>query len=265
MRAEISRALLTRRFTLAVGVMLACFLAFSIPTWISQQPWQPEERSSAFMQAIGPIFFGGFSLLFPFCAALPCSLNQVDEIETGSLELQGIRSSVRRYVARKAVAAFISGGLAMSTAFLLHTLLWNMIALPSSPATNPCHEVAFAQGVLYADWYGIAYGLPAYLYWSVAIFLCGGLWAMIGLATAAWIPDRIVVMTVPVGIYYLWTYGLFYYALGWRIPHPSALFNDGLTASKLLSALLTDATVLLAAVVVYFIGIRRRFRHELAA
>ena len=178
------------------------------------------------------------------------------------MDLQGIRSSIGCYAIKKIIAAMVSGGAATAVAFIVHTLLWNIIALPSSPATNPCHEVAFAQGVLYADWYGMAYGLPAYLYWSFAIFLCGGLWAVVGLATAAWIPDRMVTMTVPVGIYYLWTYGLFYYALGWEIPNPSALYNDGLTLRKLFHALLTDATVLIIASAVYFVGIRRRFRHE---
>lgn len=262
MKREITRAICAKRFVIAMCMMLLCFLLFSVSTWINQSNWLPEERSSAFMQAIGPIFFGGISLLFPFCAALPYSLNQVDDIETASIYLQGIRCSIKRYAFCKMVSAAVSGGLATALAFILHALLWNIIALPSSPATNPCHEVGFAQGVLYADWYGVAYGLPAYLYWSVAIFICGGLWAVIGLATAAWIPDRIVTMTVPVGIYYLWTYGLLYYAFGWRIPNPSALYNDGLTMTKLLNALLTDAVVLLLAGIVYYIGIRRRFRHE---
>ena len=261
MRAELSRAIRGKRFVIAVCMMLACYLFFSIPTWLNQLDWRPEERASAFMQAIGPIFFGGISLLFPFCAAMTCGLDQVEEIETGSLVLQGIRSSVRGYAIRKTAAAMASGGLAMSLAFVLHALLWNAIALPSSPATNPCHEVAFAQGVLYANWYGVAYGLPAYLYWSLAIFVCGGLWAMIGVATAVWIPDRIVAMTVPAGIHYLWTYGLFYYAFGWNVPHPSALYNDGLTLAKLLSALLTNMAALMVACAVYFIGISRRFRH----
>ena len=161
MKAEISRAIFTKRFLLALCMMLSCFLLFSVPTWMNQLDWQPLERSSAFMQAIGPIFFGGISLLLPFCAALPYSLNQVDEIEINAMALQGIRSSISRYTVRKIVAAMVSGGAAISLAFMVHTLLWNIIALPSSPATNPCHEVAFAQDVLYANWYGVAYGLPA--------------------------------------------------------------------------------------------------------
>jgi hypothetical protein len=63
---------------------------------------------SSFNQGFAPIFFGGAILLFPFLAALPHALGQVEEIRTGFLFTKAMRSQATAIRMRDERAAMLS-------------------------------------------------------------------------------------------------------------------------------------------------------------
>ena len=247
-------------FLFAFLTMFICMLLSIVPEWIVSADWG-EYRPDALRLVVGSIFFGGVMLILPFCATLPHAIGQVDEVQSSFLYWRALRGSLRRIAGHKILSTALSGGLCVMLAFVVNVLVWNLIATPIDPITYPQHEQGFSKGVLYSEWYGVMYGAPMYASMSIGIFLCGSLWAVVGLAVAGWLPDKLLVMTIPVGIYFLWLYNLPRWLFGVSIPSPSALYNDGLTAEVLISALCSTGISFAAAVVTYYIGLKRRVQH----
>lgn len=256
MRQELRSAFIGWRFPAACGLMLVCYLGFSVPEWMTSGSWG-EYGSNALQQAVGGIFFGGILLLMPFCAAAVHAVSQVDEIRSGFIKARMIRGGVWRGAWRKISVAAIAGALAAALPFALHALLWRCIALPCNPALYPYHEMQFA-GTLYNAWYGVMEGLPLYVSIFLGLGISGALWAVVGLAVAVWIPDSLLVVSIPVGLYFLWmrfaSRGIF----GLRLPPPDALFTEGMTTESLLAALAVHGLFFLSASLLYFIGLKRR-------
>ncbi len=89
-----------------------------------------EYRESALQLSIGGIFFGGFMLLLPFlCGA---SFDKPSRRRKREVSCNGEHcgSSVAKYVAIKAGASMIGAAVATMSAFILHAIIWNIIALP---------------------------------------------------------------------------------------------------------------------------------------
>ncbi len=258
MNQEIKNSIFGRYFWTAFIVMLICLLGLSVPEWICSATWDIEYRQSALQQSISGIFFGGVMLILPFCAALPYSLNQVDELRTSTMSWKLIRASVNRYATWKILATTVSGGVAIALAFIIHSLVWNIIALPCDPTAHPYHAIAFASNSLYVTWYSTLYGLPMYTSISVGLFISGAEWATVALAVAIWIPDRLLTVTIPTCIYYLLSANVLQHLFGWEIPHPATLFNDALTKADALNALIEDFVIFVIACIIYRMGLKRR-------
>ena len=47
MKEELKSAFFSKRFLLAFGLMLSCFLGYSLPTWIFSADWGDEFREGA--------------------------------------------------------------------------------------------------------------------------------------------------------------------------------------------------------------------------
>lgn len=120
MKEEIKSAFFSKRFLLAFGLMMTCFLGYSLPSWIFSADWGDEFREGALQLSVGGIFFGSSMLLLPFCASVPYAISQVDEIRTSFLEWKVLRGSIRRYSFNKIVATMLSAAVATSMAFALH-------------------------------------------------------------------------------------------------------------------------------------------------
>lgn len=97
MKEELKSAFFSKRFLLAFGLMLSCFLGYSLPTWIFSADWGDEFREGALQLSVGGIFFGGSMLLLPFCAGVTYAISQVDEVRTSFLEWKAIRCSTQTY------------------------------------------------------------------------------------------------------------------------------------------------------------------------
>lgn len=88
--------------------------------------------------------------------------------------------------------------------------------------------------------------------------LTAGVWSVVALSVAIWVPDKLLVAIIPVSIFKLWNANLTYYLFGFRLPDPSTLFNDGQTIQGDLQCLLAYAIFLVLAIIVYLLGLRRR-------
>lgn len=258
MLQEMRNNIINKRFVLGVLLMMICFCGMSIPEWAVSADWGAEFRPSALQQSVIGIFFGGSMLLLPFCAALSCAPDQVNEIKSSIMKWKLLRSSLCSYSFRKVTSAFFTGGLTVATAFVIHAVIWNIIALPCDPFVHPYHEISFGEDCLYSTWYSICYGLPMYATITAGIFICAGTWSVVALGFAVWIPDRLLSITIPACVYYLLSASIFRTLLGWQLPHPATLYNDALTLESAIYSLLEYGIILMIAIGIYVAGLRRQ-------
>ena len=258
MKQEIKNAILGKRFWGACALMMVCLLGLSVPEWISSISWGSEYRQSALQQSISGAFFGGVMLLLPFCACLPYAVNQVDELCSSVANWKLIRSSTKKYAMNKIIAAGMSGGASIILAFILHSVVWNIIALPCDPGMYPYHQISFHPDSLYAIWYQIMYGLPMYLSIATGMFISGFVWAVVALSVSVWVPDRLLTITIPTCIYYLISANILQPILGWQLPHPATLYNDALTVESALESIFEYFIIFTLASIIYMHGLKRR-------
>lgn len=261
MKEELKSAFFSKRFLLAFGLMLTCFLGYSLPTWVFSADWGDEFREGALQLSIGGIFFGGSMLLLPFCAAVPCAISQVDEIQTSFMNWKVIRSSVGKYAGQKLVATMASAAVATGLAFALHALVWNFIAYPYDLVAHPYQEVPFSAKCIYSQWTDIFYAFPIYAWMTGGIAFCAAIWGATALAVSVWVPDKLLTIVVPVGMYYLWSCRIFYHLFGIDTPFPGALYNDALTVERVWQSLIMYGLLLLISIIVYVLGLKRRVQH----
>ncbi|MEA5014253.1 MAG: hypothetical protein VB099_06805 [Candidatus Limiplasma sp.] len=261
MKQEFKAAFCNARFWIAFVTLMICLLGFSLPTWIIRCQQGDRQYLSAFNQAFAPIFFGGAILLFPFCATLPYAVSQVQEIRTGFLFPKAIRTTTIKYALIKVLAVSLSGAAAMGLASLLHSLLWHIVAGAYDPVARPEIEVFFSSQTVYDTLKDHPYAWTAFAHAALGFAITGALWATIGLAVAVWIPDTLLVMTIPVVFYYFWSYQFLYPLFKIRLPSVSALYNDGQYWHMYWEALLAHAIVFGIAAGAYYLGLKRRLRN----
>lgn len=260
MKEEIKSVFRSRAMWFAFIFMFVTLLGYSACSWFGfVANGEPREyRESALQLAIGGVFFGGFMLMLPFSTALCHAVTQVDELRSGMLLWRAMRSSPGKVMRAKAVAAALAAAFSCASAFALHALVWYFIADPVDIVNCPTHIIYFSEGCVFGDWYTVADGLPVYVEMTLGIAVTAAVWAVVGLAVAVWVPDKLMVMTVPVCIYFLWREQFQYYFTGVRVPYPATLFNDGLSLRTGAEALGMYAVLLAAALVLYYVGLKRR-------
>ncbi len=260
MREEFGRAIKTPQGWAAFAVCFVTLMGYSLAYWIGAilvGEWI-EYRESALQLSLGGIFFGGFMLLLPFCAALAHSTSQVDDMYSGMMHWAALRGSVFKYVCVKVVTCMTVAAVAASSAFVLHAILWNIIALPVDPGTYPNHMIYFSETCIFRDWYTFCHGLPIYVEITLGIAFTASVWAVVALAISVWIADKLLTVTIPSFLYYLWSTDVLFYFTGVRTLHPATLFNDGLTVEKAVLSIISYLIVLVCSLVVYYIGCKKR-------
>lgn len=261
MKEELKRLFTNASFWIALVGMVVCFLLVSVPEWIEiDLPNRPEWRSPALVKAVTPVWFGGFILLLPFCSAMACVPSQVEDIQSGFAQWQVLRSSIGHYVRQKILVSSLGGFLVCAVSFWFHAILWNLIALPIDPITYPDHE-QYLHG-LFGEWYAIEYGLPMYIWIGCGAGLCGSMTAFMGLAAAAWIPDHLIAITMPVAVYFFWSYDIVNILFGIQLPRPSGLYNAYVTWEKTFQCLFMNSIVSFVSIALYSFGMKRRYQHE---
>lgn len=258
MREELKRAFFSPLFFLSMGIFFLTLQGYALPSFLSSLAEPIEYRESALALSLGGIFFGGAILLQPFCSPMAHSVSQVDDIRSGMMQWSVLRSSVRRHVLRKVLSSFLSAAIALGGAFAFHALLWNLVALPYNPVAFPEHQIVFSQEGLFYDWANVAHALPIYVDITLGLAFTAGVWAVVALAAAVWVPDKLLAVTIPACIYHLWSGSLTYYLFGFRLISPSTLFNDWQTASRIREAMIAYGILLMISIFVYYIGVKRR-------
>ena len=194
MSEEIKSIFKSRNYWMAFAISFLTLLGYSLSSWLNaiSVGESMEYRESALSLSVGGIFFGGFMLLFPFCASVAHATSQVDELRSGMARWRVMRGSVARYVGVKAAASMLAAALATTSAFALHAVIWNWIALPCDPAAYAVHTIYFSEDCVYADLYTVCYGLPMYAAVAAGMAFSAAVWAVTALATAAWSPDKLM-------------------------------------------------------------------------
>lgn len=260
MRQELRQVFHSSRFVGAILVMLLCYFGYSGIEWSACSYWDVDIRPSSLHQVVGCIFFGGIMRIFPLCSGMPSSITQVEEVRGAFMDLRVIRGSVLHYARTKLSSAFLSGAAAMGIAFALHVITWNIIATPCDITQNDYLAIPFSEDCIYYAWQPVFYSLPIYLWMTAAIAFCGGIWGMVGVTAALYFPDKLLSLSIPFCIYYLWSSNLIYALTGIRnLPHPADLYNDALTMPMVFQSVL--AYVLIAALcgVLYVAKLKRRY------
>ena len=147
MAEEIKSIFKSRNYWMAFAISFLTLLGYSLSSWLNaiSVGESMEYRESALSLSVGGIFFGGFMLLFP--------TSQVDELRSGMARWRVMRGSVARYVGVKAAASMLAAALATTSAFALHAVIWNGIALPCDPAAYAVHPIYFSEDCVYAELY----------------------------------------------------------------------------------------------------------------
>ena len=114
MAEEIKSIFKSRNYWMAFAISFLTLLGYSLSSWLNaiSVGESMEYRESALSLSVGGIFFGGFMLLFPFCASVAHATSQVDELRSGMARWRVMRGSVARYVGVKAAASMLAAALA---------------------------------------------------------------------------------------------------------------------------------------------------------
>ena len=245
--------------------MFFCLQGYALPVYISQsfgaQAESVELRESALALTLGGIFFGGMILLLPFCGSLSYAGSQVDDIRSDFISFCLLRSSVKDYACRKIIAAFVCAFVAAFMAFIVHAILWHLIAVPYNPIDYPNHEIPFWEESYFHQWAQVAHGWPIILNIGLGLAFSSGVWSVVALASAMWMPDKLLVCIIPACLNKLWGANLAYYLFGIWLPSPDTLFNDAQTFSGNLQCLMAFSVVFILAISLYLAGLKRRAQH----
>ena len=260
MLEELKKAFRARQFWVSFGTCFVILLGYSLAYWLGSiraGEWN-EYRESALHLALGGIYFGGFTTMFPFCVAFSYATGQVDEMRSGMMQWRTFRSSIWEYVKMKVGAGMIVAACATSIAFILHAILWYHIALPIEPETYPNHVIYFSERFIYHDIYALWHGLPLYAGTAIGMAFTAAMWSVIAIAVSIWIPDKLLVIAIPAAIFYIWNADISFYVFDIPLPHPTILFNDGLSVQKAVTALIMYAIAFAISVGVFYMGCRKR-------
>ena len=263
MGEELKRAWRAPQSWVSFVVCVITLMGYSATYWIGSilaGEWL-EYRESALHLSLGGIFFGGFMLLLPFCSALAHSTSQVDDVRSRMIQWEALRGSVQKYACIKAGTCMSAAAVTTASAFILHAIFWNLIALPNNPTVYQNHVIYFIEDSFFYTWYTLCYGLPVYIEMALGIAFTASVWAMVALAIAVWIPDKILTVVIPSFIYYLWNADVTYWLIGIHSLHPAALFNDGLNAERMIVSIISYSVIWLVSWSVYYVGCKRRCRH----
>ena len=186
-KEELKQVFRSKYFLFSFILLFLCFSGYSFPGWFCAIGIEEEYRESALQLSIGSIFFGSVMMFMPFCASVSHAVSQVEELSSGMMHWRVLRSSLNRYASIKMAASALSAACSTTSAFIIHAILWNVIAIPVDPVHYQAHEIGFADTCVFSKWYLIAHGLPVYVEIALGIAFSAAVWAIVALAVAVWI------------------------------------------------------------------------------
>lgn len=247
------RLLKNKGFWIGMLALFLCYLAHSVYVWrIAIEEPLVNHRPSAMIYSLQGLFFGGVILIFPIAVCLPgyaWNRRKVPAHENTVSKKERLR---------KITEHFVAGAMTAVCPFIVHTLIWNVIAMPVNPLGFSAHELSFYG--IFNDIYGIAYGIPMYLILGMGMFLCGGTYAVLYLTIADLFSDRMAAFVFPSIVYYLWLkIGTQFEQI--KLPLPADLFNDSLTLKYAVISIAIYVTILSVCVLYSLLPLNRGESH----
>lgn len=230
----------------SILIMLFCYFSVSIELWVSSLSEKIiAYRPSAFIYALEPILFGGVIYLIPFCACLPITDKNIEVLFHS------------KSILYKVLYTFVVGGLVVSMPFLLHTILWNVLAIPINPKLYPSHSLQMF-GIL-NDICNHSYGVLVYCIFFTGMFYSAGTYAVIHLLLRSITKNHLIAFALPSIFYFLWlklsvTFESPYF------PSPVDLFNEGMTTRNIPVSIAIYTAALIISSILYYIHESRRER-----
>lgn len=237
-------------FWIGMISLFLCYLAHSVYVWeIAIEEPLINYRPSAMIYSLQGLFFGGVILIFPIAVCLPGYAWNRHNVPASEYIMR------KKECLREIRKHFVAGAMTAVCPFIVHTFIWNMIAMPVNPLRYGAHELSFYG--IFNDIYGIAYGIPMYLILSMGMFLCGGTYAVLYQTIADLFSDRMAALAFPSIVYYLWLkIGTQFERI--RLPLPADLFNDCLTLKYATISIAIYVTILSACVLYSLLSTKRR-------
>ena len=242
---------------LCMLAFIACLEGSALPIWIIRCQQGDRELMSAMFMTFTPVFFGGTMLLVPLCAAAGYGAVHAEELRTRFFLFEMLRTSEKKYVLIKAMSAMLTGALVLGGGFLLHTVLWHIVAGPYDVAARPDVAVDFVTGTVYDAYIQTPYAVMVYVHAIIGFAITGALWAMVAMTLLVWNKDPQLSVALTLVIYFLMRNRFIDLVLGIHMPDYTGLYNDGQLWADYFKALVFHLVMMIVLTVIYGRGVRR--------
>lgn len=255
MKANISPV--TRNTLISLLVVLLSYFSFSLPSYFVSLSSSIQFRPSALQLALEPLLFGGVVFLLVICASAAFAPVQVEELQSQFAHSLLMRSSWRKYASRNIGKAALSGAIVVGGSFLIHSIVFNIIAQPYDVGDFPYHHLPFIENSFSYTWQHIEHGLPIYLFMSLCHGFFGAVWALIALCISVWFMDKLLAVSIPLCISWAW---IRFPARHLGIPNlrPSALVYEDLDWHWFILSIIMYSIISAICIWSYMLGLKKR-------
>ena len=234
LRTSCRQAVLSRQFFFAAAGLAAVMLAASADAVLlalrTADALPGGFHGTLMLQAVRA---DQTAFFVPILCTLPFSGAYLQDTKTRFLRFFVHRTSRRAYLAGRALAVWLSGGLAAAAGVILAYAAAAGALMPMEGARFPGMEESALLREL----------LPCCL----NFFLSGGLWALVGTALSVWTDSRYVAYASPFTVFYLLTIlyerflPMLYFAAPREWLNPSGVWRLGAHGARLIVLFLTAA------------------------
>ncbi len=231
-------------FLIGFLALLLCLLAHSIRVHQGaiQEP-VIEYRPSAMIYSLQGIFYGGYIQLFPLVACLPGYV--LRRRETFTEENIQNRTTQKHNI----FIFFIAGALVCTLPYVIHTIFWNIAAIPVNPALYPEHEMSFWG--IYNDLYSQSGGIWMYLIIAFGMMLLGGFYSLFYLVISEFMRASFSTLIIPALFYHVWLrFGVLLEEYGMPLS-PYLISNDAITIEDIVKSVIIYVILIVILVFIY--------------
>ena len=231
-------------FLIGFLALFLCLLAHSISVHQGaiQEPII-EYRPSAMIYSFQGIFFGGYIQLFPLVACLPGYVLR----RRATYTEENIQNRKTRN--HNILVYFIAGALVCTLPYTIHTIFWNIVAIPVNPALYPEHEMSFWG--IYNDLYSQSGGFWMYLIIAFGMILLGGFYSLFYLVVSEFMRASASALIIPTLFYHVWLrFGVLLEEYGMPLS-PYLISNDAITVEEIIVSVIIHFIMINLLIFVY--------------
>jgi hypothetical protein len=148
-----------------------------------------------------PMALSGFTPFASLFAVLPGSASFCDDYNSGYIKNIAIRVGWKRYAKGRIVSTAVSGGLAIALPMAILFIIVLLGALPTTGIQNYAEESGFYANSIWENLVYVGGGAYVLFLKTILGFVFGMVWALVGLAISAYIPNKYVTFLAPFVLY----------------------------------------------------------------